>query len=54
MRYVCLQCGHIYDEEEGQPDDGIPQGTAFPDLPDDWACPFCGAAKNHSEREEAE
>jgi rubredoxin len=39
-------CGFIYDPEEGDPDSGIPPGTAFEDIPDDWMCPICGAEKS--------
>jgi len=46
MRYICLACGHIYDEELGDPDQGIPPGTRFADLPDEWACGFCGSEKD--------
>lgn len=46
MRYVCLACGHIYDEELGDPAHDIAPGTAFADLPDDWQCDFCGAEKS--------
>ena len=51
-RWVCLACGHIYDEAEGSPESGIAPGTAFPDLPDDWTCPFCGSEKMHFALEE--
>lgn len=44
-RYVCDVCGWVYDPEKGDPDNGIEPGTAFEDLPDDWVCPVCGAAK---------
>ncbi len=37
MRYVCSICGYIYDEA-----DNIP----WSELPDDWKCPLCGAAKS--------
>jgi rubredoxin len=30
----------------GDPDGGIEPGTAFEDIPDDWVCPVCGAAKS--------
>jgi flavin reductase (DIM6/NTAB) family NADH-FMN oxidoreductase RutF/rubredoxin len=46
-KYKCLICGHIYDPEEGDPDSGIPPGTAFEDLPENWACPVCGAEKDN-------
>jgi rubredoxin len=41
----CRQCGFEYDEAEGWPDEDIPPGTRWADLPDDWSCPDCGAAK---------
>ena len=44
-RYRCLQCEHIYDPAEGDPASGIPGGTPFEDLPDEWMCPDCGATK---------
>lgn len=45
QRYRCVMCGHVYDPAEGDPDSGIPAGTAFEDLPDTWSCPDCGAMK---------
>ena len=45
-KYKCTVCGYIYDPEKGDPDGGIKPGTAFEDIPDDWVCPVCGAAKN--------
>jgi flavin reductase (DIM6/NTAB) family NADH-FMN oxidoreductase RutF/rubredoxin len=49
QKYQCLVCDHIYDPLEGDPDSGIPPGTPFEDLPDDWMCPVCGAAKEDFE-----
>ncbi len=45
-RYICDICGLIYDEKSGLPDEGIPPGTRFEDIPDDWVCPDCGATKD--------
>ncbi len=45
-RYSCSVCGYIYDPAEGDAEGGIPPGTAFADLPDDWVCPLCGAGKD--------
>ena len=45
-RYVCAVCGHVYDPAVGDPDAGIPAGTRFEDLPENWVCPVCGAAKS--------
>lgn len=44
-KYKCKTCGHIYDEAKGDPKNGIPAGTRWDDLPEDWECPGCGAAK---------
>ncbi len=44
-KYECEACGYIYDEEKGDPDNGIAPGTSFDDLPDDWECPVCGIDK---------
>lgn len=49
-QWICRDCGHVYDEALGMPDAGIPPGTAMADLPDDWTCPVCGAAKSEFER----
>jgi rubredoxin len=50
-KYVCKVCGYVYDPAEGDVDNGIDAGTPFADLPDDWVCPVCGAAKEEFERE---
>ncbi len=44
-KYVCNICGYVYDEEKGEPDNGIAPGTKWEDLPDDYACPLCGVDK---------
>lgn len=44
-RYSCSVCGYVYDPDVGDPDGGVPAGTAFEDLPADWTCPVCGAQK---------
>ncbi|MDD3919829.1 MAG: rubredoxin [Eubacteriales bacterium] len=50
-KYVCTVCGYIYDEAEGIPDDGIPAGTKWDALPEDWVCPVCGAGKDEFEEQ---
>ena len=47
--WICESCGFIYDPDEGDPDGGVPPGTAFEDIPDDWFCPVCGARKRDFE-----
>jgi rubredoxin len=44
-QWICTSCGYVYDPEEGDPDGGIPAGTEFEAIPDDWFCPVCGARK---------
>ncbi len=50
MRWRCMVCGYIYDPQVGDPDDGIPPGTDFENLPEDWNCPICGASKDLFEK----
>jgi rubredoxin len=47
--FICVQCGFEYDEAKGWPEDGIAPGTRWDDIPDDWSCPDCGAAKSDFE-----
>jgi len=47
MKYICDMCGYIYDEAVGDPDNGYDAGTKWSDLPDDFACPLCGADKDN-------
>ena len=44
-KYLCVVCGHIYDEELGDSDSNIAPGTRWEDLPEDWVCSDCGASK---------
>jgi len=46
QKYVCDECGWIYDPEVGDPDNGVEPGTPFEQAPDDWVCPECGAPKS--------
>lgn len=48
-KYTCVICGYVYDPAEGDPENNIAPGTAFEDLPEDWACPVCGATKDQFE-----
>ena len=43
MKYVCVVCGYVYDEEA--------EGVKFNDLAEDWACPLCGVDKTQFEEE---
>ena len=48
-RYQCANCGFIYDEAFGLPDEGLAPGTRFEDIPDTWICPDCGMSKSQFE-----
>lgn len=50
-KYICSLCGFEYDEEKGLPEEGIKAGTKWEDVPDDFVCPACGAAKDMFEKE---
>jgi len=45
--WVCVICGYTYDPEEGDPTIGIAPGTPFENLPEDYRCPICNAAKEY-------
>ncbi len=45
--YTCGICGYVYDPEVGDPTAGIPPGTPFEELPDDYKCPICNADKEY-------
>jgi rubredoxin len=47
--WMCLICGWIYDEAVGSPDEGIPAGTPWDQVPMNWTCPECGARKEDFE-----
>ena len=50
-KYICTVCHYEYDPAVGDPDNGIPAGTAFENLPDDWTCPLCAVGKDMFEAE---
>lgn len=45
-RMQCDSCGYVYDKDVGDPEHGIPKGTAWKDVPSDYTCPKCGAGKD--------
>ncbi|HRD72180.1 MAG TPA: rubredoxin [Aquimonas sp.] len=47
--WMCIVCGFLYHEATGLPDEGIPAGTAWDDVPEDWLCPDCGVGKSDFE-----
>lgn len=47
--WMCVVCGFIYNEADGLPEEGIPPGTRWEDIPDTWTCPDCGVGKEDFE-----
>ena len=43
--YQCSACWTQYDSIYGDPTQGIPAGTTFEQVPDDYCCPTCEAPK---------
>ena len=43
MKWVCNICGYEYDEEKGDPDNGIEEGTP---MDENFVCPLCGVGKD--------
>ena len=44
-KWQCVLCAFSYDEQKGLPEEGIPAGTRWADVPDTWSCPDCAASK---------
>ena len=47
--YMCVICGFIYEEEQGDTRSGIAPNTKWDDVPLSWRCPDCGAGKEDFE-----
>lgn len=45
-RFECGVCWQVYDPAEGDAIGQIPAGTSFAELPDNWVCPGCEAARD--------
>ncbi|HLG83691.1 MAG TPA: aminotransferase class I/II-fold pyridoxal phosphate-dependent enzyme [Bradyrhizobium sp.] len=43
--FMCGGCYFIYDPAAGLPEQSIPSGTLFADIPSHWRCPDCGTEK---------
>lgn len=44
--YICGTCGHKYNPRTDERSQNLNPGIEFSDLPADWTCPVCFAAKN--------
>lgn len=45
-KYVCTGCGYVYDPAVGDPENGVPAGTPFEEIDEDWHCPLCYLPKD--------
>jgi rubredoxin len=45
-KYICSNCGYVYDPAMGDPMGDIPPHTAFEELPESWVCPMCYSPKS--------
>jgi rubredoxin len=48
--HQCKHCLTVYDEQFGEPENGIEVGTAFNNLPVSYCCPLCEAPKQDFEK----
>lgn len=49
-KYLCVVCDWVYDEAVGCPEEGIPAGTKWEDVDDEYfECPECGVSKEDFE-----
>ncbi len=46
MKMICVNCGYVYDPEQGDPLNNVVPGVSFNALPDGWVCPLCYARKD--------
>jgi rubredoxin len=45
----CALCAFVYDEAKGMPEEGVPPGPRWEDVPETWSCPDCAASKSDFE-----
>ena len=46
-KYVCNICGYEYDEAVGEQSQGVPAGTKWGEVTEDFVCPICGVDKSN-------
>lgn len=49
-KYIC-PCTYEYDPAAGAPENGVPAGTPWEEVPEDWVCPWCGLGKEAFEKQ---
>lgn len=48
-QWECIVCGWVYDENKGDPENGVAPGTKWDDVPESWLCPDCCVGKEDFE-----
>lgn len=51
--YQCMHCLTVYDPATGDPENQIPPGTGFEQLPETYICPLCEAPKQSIQKKES-
>ena len=46
-KWICASCDYLYDPKFAFLAHGAPPGATLGELPEDWCCPECGAAKGY-------
>ena len=46
-KWICASCDYTYNPAFAFLTHGAAPGAALDDLPEDWCCPDCGAAKDY-------
>ncbi len=49
-KYIC-PCSYEYDSAVGDPENGVPAGTPWEEVPADWVCPWCSLGKESFEKQ---
>jgi rubredoxin len=45
-RYICVNCGYMYDPVRGDAMNAIDPGIPWLQLPETWVCPMCYVTKD--------
>jgi len=46
QKFICANCGYLYDPAQGGIMNHVPPGAAFEHLPEGWVCPVCYVTKD--------
>ena len=46
LKFICTNCGYVYDPANGDVMNHVPPATAFEHLHEGWVCPVCYVTKD--------